>query len=122
MCDQRCYIVPPHLLQAIADSASNSEEVRETAKASLLAHSKVCTDRQELFATLNQPPGFTGTSQAPQQIVPPHVFEHISDAAANDEETRARAKDNLEHVEGVITEYKSAQGTQEWASRILLRR
>ncbi|KAM3548608.1 hypothetical protein ARSEF4850_009314 [Beauveria asiatica] len=110
MCNQRCYIVPPHLLQAIANSTSNSEKVRETAKASLLARERVSLARTELFATLAQPRGYT--SQQRHQIVPPHVFRQISDAEANDEKTRKRAKDNLEHVEGVIAQYKSSQGTE----------
>ncbi|KAM3502807.1 hypothetical protein MY10362_004594 [Beauveria mimosiformis] len=110
MCNQRRYIVPPHLLQAIADSTSNSEKVRETAKASLLARERVSLARTELFATLAQPRGYT--SQQRHQIVPPHVFRQISDAEANDEKTRKRAKDNLEHVEGVIAQYKSSQGTE----------
>ncbi|KGQ04434.1 Protease prtS [Beauveria bassiana D1-5] len=107
MCNQRCYIVPPHLLQAIAGSTSNSEKVRKAAKASLLAREKVSLARTELFATLTQPRGYT--SQQRHHVVPPHVFRQISDAEVNDEKTRKRAKDNLEHVEGVIAQYKSSQ-------------
>lgn len=115
MCDQRCYIIPPHLLQAIANSTSNPEKARQTAKASLLAREKVSVARKELFATLSQPRGYTGQQQR-HQIVPPHVFRGISDAEVNDEETRSRAKDNLEHTESVIAQYKSSQGTQQPAS------
>lgn len=116
MCDQRCYIVPPHLLQAIADSTSNPEKVRESAKACLLSREKVSLARKELFATLAQPRGYT--TQQRHQIVPPHVFRQISDAEVNDEETRARAKDNLEHVEGVIAQYKSSQGAESEAQSL----
>ncbi|TQV97397.1 peptidase M4, thermolysin [Cordyceps javanica] len=116
MCDQRCYIVPPHLLQAIADSTSNPEKIRESARACLLSREKVSTARKELFATLAQPRGFT--SQQRHQIVPPHVFQQMSTAEANDEETRARAKGNLEHVEGVIAQYKTAQGNEQEAQSL----
>ncbi|OAA63814.1 peptidase M4, thermolysin [Cordyceps fumosorosea ARSEF 2679] len=111
MCGQRCYIVPPHLLQAIADSTSNPEKIRESAKACLLSREKVSSARKELFATLSQPRGYT--TRQPQQFVPPHVFRHISDAEVNDEDTRARAKDSLQHVEGVIEQYKASQGTEQ---------
>ncbi|KAJ6788614.1 hypothetical protein PWT90_10563 [Aphanocladium album] len=113
MCNERCYIVPPHLLQAIADSTSNPEKVRETAKSSLLARQKVSVARTELFATLTQPRGYASGQQTRQQIVPPHILRAISTAEDNDEETRARAKDNLEHVEGVINQFKATQGTEQ---------
>lgn len=110
MCNERCYIVPPHLLQAIADSTSNPEKVRETAKASLLAREKVSLARTERFAALTQPRGYAAQQPARQQIVPPHILRAISTAEDNDEATRERAKDNLEHVEGVINQFKASQG------------
>ncbi|KAJ3497261.1 hypothetical protein NLG97_g2039 [Lecanicillium saksenae] len=113
MCNQRCYIVPPHLLQAIADSTSNPEKVRETAKASLLAREKVSVARKDLFAILTQPRGYASGSQPRQEIVPPHILRAISTAEDNDDETRARAKDNLEHVEGVINQFKATQGAEQ---------
>lgn len=115
MCNQRCYIVPPHLLQAIADSSSNPDNVREAAKASLESREKVSFARKELFTALTQPRGYTqGAGQQPfnqqrQHFVPESMLDHIANSPDVDEATRTRAKRDLEHLQGVIARVKLVQ-------------
>lgn len=116
MCDQRCYIVPPHLLQAIADSTSNPDKVRESARACLQGREKVSLARKEVFATLTQPRGYTQGAGQPfnqqrQHIIPESMLTHIANAEDVDESTRSRAKRDLEHLQGVISRFKLSQKT-----------
>ena len=108
----RCYIVPPHLLKGIADSVVNPEHVRKAAQASLAAHERVTGIRKDRFATLGQPRGFSRTEAAQSQhqhIVPDTLLRHLSTSENVDEATRSRAKQDLEHLETVLTRVRDSQ-------------
>jgi Zn-dependent metalloprotease len=111
----RCYIVPPYLLRGIADSSSNSEEVRNAAKSALESRELVTKARHERLAALSQPRGYARSSNVnfqTQPIVPDSLLRHLSESDKVDEDTRARAKRDLEHLESVIGRFQASQEGQ----------
>ena len=108
----RCYIVPPHLLRAIADSTANSDSIRKAAQASIAARERVTTVRQERFANLTRPRGYSRSSSvhfAPQHIVPEALLRHVAESEQVDEVTRTRARRGLGHLEQVLERVKNSQ-------------
>ncbi|GAP86861.1 putative peptidase thermolysin protein [Rosellinia necatrix] len=107
-----CSIVPPYLLTALAESDHNSEDIRTSARHCLHFHENCIAKRQRLFAELTAPRGVRGAA-APhrnQGIIPDVLLKQISESEDVDEETRASAKRDLEHIEGVQAKYQQAQG------------
>ena len=100
----RCYIVPPHLLRGLANSEDVPELTRNAAKASLEAREKLINVRKERFAELGRPRGFnrSGARQSSQQIIPDTLLRHISESDNVNEDVRARARRDLEHLERVL--------------------
>lgn len=98
-----CFIVPPHLLRAIAESSSNSDQVREAAHASLAAHTRVGASRELRMAMLSQPHGTdTDPSHRCSPFIPEGVLARLSVSEAVDEATRDNAKRDLEHVQAFM--------------------
>ena len=104
-----CFIAPPHLLRAIANSVENSDEVRKAAQACLDSHERMTTLRKDRFATLCQPHGAHGEAPAlrASPFIPQVVLKKLSEAKNVDEDTRARAKRDLEHVQQLMAAVKS---------------
>ncbi len=109
----RCYIVPPHLLQAIADSTSNSDSVRSSAKACLATRERVSVARKERFAALTMPRGYRQGAQSSdatrQNFISESMLSHLANSDSVDEATRSRAKRDLEHLQQVIARVKEVQ-------------
>lgn len=107
----RCYIVPPHLLSAIAESTHNDETTRESARASLVSREQVSTARKEVFAALTMPHGYRrdAAAEARRQIIPEGMLTHIAESESVDEETRARAKRDLLHLQDLFSKIKTSQ-------------
>jgi hypothetical protein len=109
----RCYIIPPHLLQAIADSTSNSDGTRQSAKSSLASRERVSLLRKERFAALTMPRGYKQGTQSPeaarQNIISESMLNHLANSDSVDEATRNRAKRDLDHLQLVISRVKEAQ-------------
>lgn len=109
----RCYIVPPHLLQAIADSTHNEAGVRDSARACLAAREQVSASRKAVFAALTTPRGYhaAGTTfdERRQHIIPESMLSHLAESEHVDEETRTRAKRDLEHLQGFYAKVKASQ-------------
>ncbi len=76
-----CGIVPPHLLQAIAESQHNTQAHRQTALATLNHLTDVRTKRAERLQALNQPRGFSGHAAPRPSIVPDHLLQAIIDSS-----------------------------------------
>lgn len=93
----RHYIVPPHLLRAIADSEENSDKIRHAARRSLTARDAYTKVRAERMAALTMPRGYQR-----QQIIPPHILRSLSQSEESEEIVRDRAKRDLQHVEGLM--------------------
>ncbi|KAI2618545.1 Metalloprotease [Hypomontagnella submonticulosa] len=109
-----CYVVPPYLLSAIADSSNNDAPVRESARQALTLHKNYIDKREKRFAALCAPRGLKGALNVHQQqgIVPDHMLKYIGDCEDVDEDTRACAKRDLEHIKSVHAKYQEAQGLQ----------
>lgn len=109
----RCYIVPPHLLQAIADSTHNEARIRDSARASLVAREEVSASRKAVFAALTMPRGYRAGAATfddrRQRIIPESMLSHLAESEHADEETRARAKRDLEHLQGFYAKVKASQ-------------
>ncbi|KAF7553198.1 hypothetical protein G7Z17_g3804 [Cylindrodendrum hubeiense] len=114
----RHFIVPPHLLRGIAESKVNPEHVRKAALQSLGAREKFTQLRCDRIAALTTPRGYqrSGGESANvqrQQIVPPDMLRNISESEHVDEAARARAKRDLEHVEGLLGHIQAQGSTQQ---------
>ncbi|KPM42552.1 hypothetical protein AK830_g3992 [Neonectria ditissima] len=114
----RCFIVPPHLLRGIAESAHNSEHVRKAAQNSLAAREALIKGRCARLTALGTPRGYLrtnqdqGSSSQHQQIVPPDMLRNLSQSEEVDESHRARAKRDLEHLESLMGQKEAQSSTQ----------
>lgn len=108
-----CYIVPPHLLRAIAESEHNPEHIRQAASQALSHHERIVVQRENRLSILSQPRGYRGAIaqqlNARQSIVPDVLLQQIADNEEVDEETRAYARRDLEHIREVQDRYQAAQ-------------
>ncbi|KAI1812421.1 metalloprotease [Poronia punctata] len=107
-----CSAVPPYLLAAIADSEHNSEDARQSARNALDFHKRYVEKRVRRFAELTAPRGLrgaTGSHRRPS-IIPDTLLKHIAESDDVDEETRALAKHDMEHIAGIQEKYKETQG------------
>jgi Zn-dependent metalloprotease len=105
-----CCIVPPHLLRAIAESQSCSEDHRTCAHDTLTQRNVFTNARRERFAALAQPRGSRHQAAPRQGIVPEHILKHICEADDVDEGTKARARSQLDDLQKAIGSYKTQQG------------
>lgn len=106
-----CYIVPPYLLQSIAECDSNPESCRLAAQRSLEQSETYTTHRHDRLESLAQPRALQAHNPAPpsrQAIVPEILLRHIAESDNVDDETRARAAHDAEHIHGVTTAYQRA--------------
>ncbi|KAM6508213.1 hypothetical protein FALCPG4_018094 [Fusarium falciforme] len=111
----RHYIVPPHLLRAIADSEANADKIRHAARRTLAARDAYTKVRAERMAALTVPHGYQR-----QQIIPPHVLRSLSQSEESEENVRDRAKRDLQHVEGLMQQKlasTASSGTAELAKK-----
>lgn len=93
----RHFIVPPHLLRAIADSEANADKIRHAARRTLAARDTYTKARVERMVALTVPRGYQR-----QQIIPPHILRSLSQSEESEENVRDRAKRDLQHVEGLM--------------------
>ncbi|KAI1763877.1 Metalloprotease [Hypoxylon sp. FL1150] len=105
-----CYVVPPYLLNGIADSSHNEDQIRESARNALAVHKSYVGKREKRFAALTAPRGSKGAAVQRKSIVPDHMLQHIADCEDVDSDTRACAKRDLEHIKNVVAKYQQAQG------------
>jgi len=104
-----CSIVPPYLLRGIIESQGTHEDERLCAQSTLDHRAHFTTRRCDRFDLLSQPLA-ARTHAVPRAIVPEVLLQHIADAEPGvvDEETRQRAKHDLEHARSVISQYQEA--------------
>ncbi|KAI1410676.1 Metalloprotease [Hypoxylon sp. FL1857] len=106
-----CYVVPPYLLSAIADSSHNEDAIRESARRALSLYKNYAGKREKRFAALTAPRGNKGAANTHRHgIVPDHMLQHIAECEDVDDETRSCAKRDLEHIRNVQAKYQQAQG------------
>ncbi|KAI0887764.1 Metalloprotease [Annulohypoxylon maeteangense] len=107
-----CCVVPPYLLNAIADSSHNEDHIRECARNALTVHKDYIGKREKRFAALCAPRGSKAAAGLSRQhsIVPDHMLKHIAESEDVDDDTRACARRDLEHIKKVHTKYQESQG------------
>lgn len=111
MADHVCYVVPPHLLKAIADAECNSEHTRHAARQALSLREQFTTRRAERLAILGGPRAQRHqlSSRSRPSIVPDILLQHIADSTDVDDDTRACAKRDLDHIRGVQQKVQQVQ-------------
>lgn len=107
-----CSVVPPYLLHALAESEHNSDVIRQSARHCLNFSQTYIAKRQRVFAELTAPRGARGAAapRRTQGIIPGALLKHISDCEDVDEDTRACAKHDLEHITKIQAKYQETQG------------
>ncbi|KAK4168121.1 metalloprotease [Cladorrhinum sp. PSN259] len=108
-----CCIVPPYLLQGIVESqALDDDNARQAAVKSLHQRESITARRTDRFAALALPRAARAAAahQAPQRqsIVPEILLQNIADAQDVDEETRERARRDIERIRRATSSYQKA--------------
>ena len=92
----QCYIVPPHILQAIADSRDNSENQRQRARNALDHRNRVTTAREQRLDAASS--GERHRPQHTQGIIPIDVLDRLANSNSVDQRTRDRARRDADHA------------------------
>ncbi|KAH7151806.1 hypothetical protein B0J13DRAFT_546884 [Dactylonectria estremocensis] len=115
-CRQFQCIVPPHLLRGIAESKVNPDHVRNAALTSLRAREQVTKLRAARMSALvasrgqrsgGEPSERSESSTQHQEIVSPYILRGIAESEDVDEGARARAKQDLQHVESLMSQRRA---------------
>ena len=104
-----CYFIPPHLLDAISKSETNSEGRRSKAKTSLDAHNEMTNARKERLTSMAQSSAEGAQYQHQHGVVPQQVLQRLSESQDVDEKTRSRAKRDLEITNKALVGDKGGQ-------------
>jgi Zn-dependent metalloprotease len=105
-----CAVVPPYLLNAIAQSPHLDETHKAAARFSLTARDKYIKKRTERLAALTAPRGAQRHLAYRPSIVPDFLLKSIIESDNVDEETKACAQRDLEHIQKVHASYQAVQG------------
>ncbi|KAL7621844.1 hypothetical protein AAE478_007344 [Parahypoxylon ruwenzoriense] len=113
-----CHMVPPYLLNAIAESSHNGDSIRESARHALTLHKNCITKRTQRFQALTAPRGRRAAANIHRQqgIVPVLILQHIIDCEDVDEDTRSCARRDIEHINKLHAKYQEAQGIRDETS------
>lgn len=109
----RCYIVPPHLLKAMSESAHNSDAIRQAARTALASHQTFTAKRKACIEAAIQSRRSSRATSSTRPFVPSAVLRHISQSEHVSEEARARAAKGLEHCHHLESRGKDAEETAE---------
>ncbi|KAK1985577.1 metalloprotease [Colletotrichum cereale] len=113
-----CYVVPPYLLKGIADADCNSDQERQAARHALELRDLFTTRRAERLAILGGPRAQRNqlSSRSRPSIIPDVLLRHIAESPDVDDDTRANARRDLEHLQSLQQKIEiSQQGQQEQA-------
>ncbi|KAG5977235.1 hypothetical protein E4U55_006971 [Claviceps digitariae] len=93
-----CFIVPPHLLRAIAASSHNNEAVRKSAQQCVDLHEKLTVARRERMAVaaLNRAQGQASSRISP--FIPQVLLQKLSKSGVVADDARALAAKDLNHA------------------------
>lgn len=107
-----CCIVPPYLLRGIAESTElpEDDEARVAAQLTLSTRESITASRTERFETLSQPRAARAAHAAAaperQSIVPEILLQHIADAEGVDDDTKERARRDIDRIRAATSEYQ----------------
>lgn len=94
-----CYIVPPHVLEAIASSDATSEDSKAAAEKTLRQIAAIRSTRNQIQATFAQA---AGAPHPPRQgIVPFNVFQAILDSEDASDESKQQAQNHLNSLAAI---------------------
>ncbi|KAG5992705.1 hypothetical protein E4U43_003703 [Claviceps pusilla] len=93
-----CYIVPPHLLKAIAASSHNNEAIRKSAQQCLDFHGKVTTARQRRMRVSASKRAQEQAPEPPKPFVPEFLLRNFVQSKSTDDENCALAERNSESL------------------------
>ena len=113
MADHVCSIVPPYILQALADS--QDPVARQVATETLAVTRQLQDHRREVLAARSTPGNSHGSgpsAASAQGIVADYLFEQISNAENVDEEVRKSATENLALSQQLRDERQVALGAE----------
>jgi len=101
-----CFIVPPHLLRAIATSSHNNEAIRKSAQQCVDFHEKLMSARQERMAkaALLQTQGQAYSRISP--FIPQVLLRQLSKADRVDDAARSLAAKDLDHAQQLMSSKK----------------
>jgi Zn-dependent metalloprotease len=77
-----CSIVPPFLLEGIANSETNAESIRTEARTSLEHHHRLAAHRHQRSVAHAQPYVIQQASQQTNSFIPQDILQQVSDANA----------------------------------------
>ncbi|KAL6857291.1 Metalloprotease [Trichoderma novae-zelandiae] len=118
-----CFIVPPHLFRAIAQSPHNPKSVRRDAEATLAAHDRITTARQESTLKIIQDKRIKRKAAVQASpFVPENLLQRLSTSDAVDDATRARAMRDLHHLQDLMSrpqqEFAADEGVKKEDSKV----
>ncbi len=105
-----CSIVPPHLLQAIANSDANRPEHRAAARLTLVHVRNLVAKRTAFTQALSQPRELAYSQSHPHKtIVPEHILQAIVDSPETGEDDKACAQRGLDHIRKIHVSHVQSQ-------------
>ncbi|KAL4729059.1 hypothetical protein ACLX1H_003467 [Fusarium chlamydosporum] len=103
--------VGPHFFRAIVRSNA-PKHIREKAQRDLDITESVMRHRASFDRARETE---VKVKRKPQQIVPPHILRNVAESNQASEDTRAKARESLDHLESVISKARGSQRTLEAA-------
>ncbi|KAH7028116.1 metalloprotease [Microdochium trichocladiopsis] len=95
MAHHRCFVVPPYLLSAIADSSHNSDALRESARRALQHQTGYAEQRQLRLQLVEAEANTVAHPQHTEGVVPLYLLQSIADSPHNSAEHREAAHHTL---------------------------
>ncbi|KAG5951000.1 hypothetical protein E4U53_004009 [Claviceps sorghi] len=98
-----CFIVPPHLLRAIASSTHNNEAIRKSAQQCVDFHEKLMVARSNSLAVAasNRAQGQSSFRVSP--FIPQVLLRRLSKAEGVDDAARSLAAKDLDHAQQLMS-------------------
>jgi Zn-dependent metalloprotease len=107
----RCYIIPPHIFRAMAESTEVDEASRQHARNALTTRDRFVGLRANRLEQLAQPRGYQQVqANTRPSIVPENILSALAEADDIDDDTRACAQRDLDHLRTVHTRVLDTQG------------
>ncbi|KAK2029038.1 metalloprotease [Colletotrichum zoysiae] len=108
-----CYVVPPYLLRGIAEAECNSQHEREAASRALELRHVFTARRADRFALLCGPRANRNHHHSRPSIIPDLLLRHIAESPEVDDDTRANARRDLEHLQALNQKIQASQQGQQ---------
>lgn len=101
-----CFIVPPHLLKAIATSAHNNETTRKSAQLCVDFHEKLIAARRQRMAVAALNQGKDQGCFRASPFIPQVLLRQLSKGEGVDDAARSLAAKDLDHAQQLMSSKK----------------